>query len=94
MSSAAGGASTSGGVSDFRVGDREKRGEYREGDGGTARQGGRTETGEGSGTGGGTRDHRLCETYVEGCREAIRKSSGYSGGNSGAMAFGRAFRRS
>ena len=85
MASAAGGATASGGMSDFETGDRESR---REGDGGTARQGGQDSGAEGSVSGGGTGDDRYREAYMEGYREAMRESGGRSGGSSGSMASG------
>ncbi len=90
MASAAGGASTtSGGVSDFETGDRESRGEYREGDGQSDRQGEQTTGGEGSGTGDqGMEDAKYREAYMEGYREAIRESAGQGGGPSGSTESG------
>ncbi len=73
MASAAGGATTSGGMSSFETGDREDRGEYRE-DQGSA--GGSKASGEGSG------DEGYNKAYMEGYREAIRESSGQGGSGS------------
>ena len=76
MASAAGGATTSGGMSDFETGDRQgsnyREGgqEYREGES----QGGATSAG---GEGSGDADQR--EAYMEGYRQAIRDSAGGGG---------------
>lgn len=96
MTSAAGGATTSGGVSDFETGDREDRGEYREGerqdyyqDYQDDREGGATSTGSGeeARTGGeDTGDVRRRDAYLEGYRQAIRDSSGQGGDPSGSTA--------
>jgi sporulation protein YlmC with PRC-barrel domain len=86
MVSAAGGATTSGGVSDFETGDREGSNyresgqEYGEGE----RQGGATSAGN---EGSGDADYR--EAYMEGYRQAIRDSAGQGGTEpSGSTAFG------
>ena len=89
MGAAAGGGAASGGVSDFETGDREGRGEYREGETGGSRSG--EQAGEGSsGSGGGTGDDRYREAYMEGYREAIRESAGQAGGASGSTGSGEA----
>lgn len=82
MASAAGGATASGGMSSFETGDREGRGEYREGEG-QGGAGGSQASGEGSG------DEGYNKAYMEGYREAIRESSGQGGsGSSGQGASG------
>ena len=88
MGAAAGGGAASGGVSDFETGDREGRGEYREGESGGSRSGEQAGGGEGSGSGGGAGDDRYREAYMEGYREAIRESSGQTGGASGSTQSG------
>ena len=89
MGAAAGGAMTSGGSSDFETGERGSRGEYREGDAQSERQGGQSSGGEGVQSGGqGTEDAKYREAYMEGYREAIRESSGQAGGASGSMGSG------
>jgi sporulation protein YlmC with PRC-barrel domain len=103
MASAAGGAATSGGVSDFETGDREGTGgsregerqdyyqEYqddRQGEGSSTGDEGAQGGGEGSG-GEGAGDDRYRDAYLEGYRQAIRDSSGQgNGGSSDSMASG------
>jgi sporulation protein YlmC with PRC-barrel domain len=104
MASAAGGAATSGGVSDFETGNREEGSESREGEGQDYyqeyqddRQGEGTSTGDegaqsggGEGSGGeGAGDDRDRDAYLEGYRQAIRDSSGQgNGGPSGSTPSG------
>lgn len=96
--SAAGEATTSGGVSEFETGDRGDRGNYREGerqdyyqDYQDDREGGATSTGGGEEARAGgedTADVRHRDAYLEGYRQAIRDSSGQGGDPSGSTASG------
>lgn len=98
MAGTAGGA-TSGGMSDLDTGDREGRGDYREGERQEYREGGGQEyregerrgegaseddAGSGAGGEGSGEDPRVREAYMEGYREAIRDVHSQGGGPSGS----------